>query len=139
MDPRRPVATVLLPVKRPQSLRTLNLCLQVAESLCIRDNARIADSRTQAPPGEHLPGEAEMSNTVDPSHEHQLIFTSSQAARYLGVSLATIRRWTDAGYLSGYRTPGGQRRFSRAQLDGFVESLHRTDETTPKRQGRNVA
>ncbi len=80
-----------------------------------------------------------MSSTVDPSHEHQLIFTSSQAARYLGVSLATIRRWTDAGYLSGYRTPGGQRRFSRAQLDGFVDSLHRTDETTPKRQGRNVA
>jgi excisionase family DNA binding protein len=79
-----------------------------------------------------------MSSTADPSHEHQLIFTSSQAARYLGVSLATIRRWTDAGYLSGYRTPGGQRRFSRAQLDGFVASLHRTDETSRQR-GRNVA
>jgi excisionase family DNA binding protein len=56
------------------------------------------------------------------------VFTSSQAARYLGVSLATVRRWTDAGYLSGYRTPGGQRRFSREQLDGFIASLHRTDE-----------
>ncbi len=73
----------------------------------------------------------------NPSHEHQLVFTSSQAARYLGVSLATIRRWTDAGYLAGYRTPGGQRRFSREQLDGFIDSLHRTDET-PKRQ-RSVA
>lgn len=74
-----------------------------------------------------------MPNIPSEGHEHQLVFTSSQAARYLGVSLATIRRWTDAGYLSGYRTPGGQRRFSREQLDGFVNSLHRTDEA-PKRQ-----
>jgi excisionase family DNA binding protein len=58
-------------------------------------------------------------------HERQLVFTSSQAARYLGVSLATIRRWTDAGHISCYRTPGGQRRFSRPQLDGFVASMRR--------------
>ncbi len=64
----------------------------------------------------------------NPANDSQLVFTSSQAARYLGVSLATVRRWTDAGYLTGYRTPGGQRRFSREQLDGFVASLHRTDE-----------
>lgn len=66
--------------------------------------------------------------TPDPGADRQLVFTSSQAARYLGVSLATVRRWTDAGYLTGYRTPGGQRRFSREQLDGFIASLHRTDE-----------
>jgi excisionase family DNA binding protein len=63
-----------------------------------------------------------------PHEERQLVFTSSQAARYLGVSLATVRRWTDAGFLTGYRTPGGQRRFSREQLDGFVASLQRTDQ-----------
>jgi excisionase family DNA binding protein len=74
-----------------------------------------------------------MPNTPSQGHEHQLVFTSSQAARYLGVSLATIRRWTDAGYLSGYRTPGGQRRFSREQLDGFVDSLQRTSETPSRR------
>ena len=51
------------------------------------------------------------------------MFTSSQAARYLGVSLATVRRWTDAGHISCYRTPGGQRRFSRDQLDDFVTSM----------------
>jgi excisionase family DNA binding protein len=55
--------------------------------------------------------------------ERQLVFTSSQAALYLGVSLATIRRWTDAGHIACYRTPGGQRRFSRAQLDGFIASM----------------
>jgi excisionase family DNA binding protein len=69
-----------------------------------------------------------MAITPDPGADRQLVFTSSQAARYLGVSLATVRRWTDAGYLTGYRTPGGQRRFSREQLDGFIASLHRTDE-----------
>lgn len=68
--------------------------------------------------------------------EHQLVFTSSQAARYLGVSLATIRRWTDAGYIECYRTPGSQRRFSRRQLDEFVESLqrpHHSDDHTIRR------
>lgn len=61
------------------------------------------------------------------ANERQLVFTSSQAARYLGVSLATIRRWADAGYLQCYRTPGDQRRFSRRQLDEFLDSLHRPD------------
>jgi excisionase family DNA binding protein len=85
----------------------------------------------------HFDERGPMPITPNQTHEHQLVFTSSQAARYLGVSLATVRRWTDAGYLTGYRTPGGQRRFSREQLDGFIDSLHRTDEA-PKRQS-NVA
>jgi excisionase family DNA binding protein len=55
----------------------------------------------------------------------QLVFTSSQAARYLGVSIATIRRWADAGHITCYRTPGGQRRFSRDQLDDFIASMQR--------------
>jgi excisionase family DNA binding protein len=73
-----------------------------------------------------------------PRNDRQLVFTSSQAASYLGVSLATIRRWTDAGHVSCYRTPGGQRRFARAQLDEFITSMHRetgaeqaTGATTP--------
>lgn len=49
--------------------------------------------------------------------------TTSQAARALGVSLGTIRRWSDMGYLKSYRTPGGQRRFSQDQIDRFVGSL----------------
>ena len=54
---------------------------------------------------------------------HRLGLTTSEAARHLGVSLSTIRRWSDLGYLNGYRTPGGQRRFSIEQLDDFIESL----------------
>jgi excisionase family DNA binding protein len=60
-----------------------------------------------------------------PDNDQRLVFTSSQAALYLGVSLATVRRWTDAGHIGCYRTPGGQRRFSRDQLEGFIDSMHR--------------
>ncbi len=65
---------------------------------------------------------------LQPHSDRQFVFTSSQAARYVGVSLATIRRWTDAGHIQCYRTPGGQRRFSRDQLDGFVTSMRNAGE-----------
>jgi excisionase family DNA binding protein len=95
-------------------------------------------------PGKSQPTnqEATVQTNIAPQHEHQLVFTSSQAARYLGVSLATIRRWTDAGYLTGYRTPGGQRRFSREQLDGFIASLQLTGtgaQPKARKTGRRVA
>jgi excisionase family DNA binding protein len=53
----------------------------------------------------------------------RLGLSTSEAARHLGVSLSTVRRWSDAGHLRGYRTPGGQRRFTVDQLDAFLESL----------------
>lgn len=49
--------------------------------------------------------------------------STSQAAHALGVSLGTIRRWSDMGYLESYRTPGGQRRFSHEQIQHFLQSL----------------
>ena len=61
----------------------------------------------------------------------QLAYTSSQAATYLGVSLATVRRWSNDGYLRGSRTPGGQRRFSLEQLDAFLRSLEADPDATP--------
>jgi excisionase family DNA binding protein len=80
---------------------------------------------------------------TQPRNERQLVFTSSQAARYVGVSLATVRRWTDAGHIDCYRTPGGQRRFSRAQLDEFIVSMQRTGPTeepaTVEHHGAQVA
>jgi excisionase family DNA binding protein len=66
-----------------------------------------------------------MTPSTLPRNSRQLVSTSSQAASYLGVSLATIRRWTDAGHIGCYRTPGGQRRFARQQLDEFMTSMHR--------------
>lgn len=63
----------------------------------------------------------------------RLGLSTSEAARHLGVSLSTVRRWSDAGHLRGYRTPGGQRRFSVEQLDAFLASLGGTPSDTPAR------
>ena len=62
---------------------------------------------------------------MEPIKESPLGLSTSQAAHALGVSLGTIRRWSDMGYLESYRTPGGQRRFSREQIEEFIESLQR--------------
>ena len=52
-------------------------------------------------------------------------------------SLGTIRRWSDMGYLQSYRTPGGQRRFSRDQIEKFVGSLEQqgTDSVSEQKTG----
>lgn len=44
----------------------------------------------------------------------------SEASRLLGVSPATLRRWSDAGRLRVFTTPGGHRRFSRATLERLL-------------------
>lgn len=46
----------------------------------------------------------------------------SEASRLLGVSPATLRRWSDAGRLRVFTTPGGHRRFSRAALERLLPS-----------------
>jgi excisionase family DNA binding protein len=46
-----------------------------------------------------------------------------QAATYLGVSAASLRKWSDQGIVPVYRTPGGQRRYSIGDLDGFMDSM----------------
>ena len=55
--------------------------------------------------------------------------TLGQAARYLGVAQSTIRKWTDAGRLRAFKTPGGHRRYRRSDLETFVEG----SEPTPAR------
>ncbi len=70
--------------------------------------------------GRKLPNMAFMSRDRSNS---RLGLSTSEAARHLGVSLSTVRRWSDAGHLRGYRTPGGQRRFTVEQLDEFLASL----------------
>jgi excisionase family DNA binding protein len=62
---------------------------------------------------------------MEPLTRSPLGLSTSQAARALGVSLGTIRRWSDMGYLQSYRTPGGQRRFSHEQIEQFIGTLQR--------------
>lgn len=44
----------------------------------------------------------------------------SEASRLLGVSPATLRRWSNAGRLRVFTTPGGHRRFSRSALERLL-------------------
>jgi len=43
--------------------------------------------------------------------------STGQAARYLGIHPDTLRDWAKAGRVGFWTTPGGQRRFNRADLD----------------------
>lgn len=47
--------------------------------------------------------------------------TAGEAANYLGVSMASLRRWCADGVGPAYwRTPGGSRRFKIAALDQWM-------------------
>lgn len=41
----------------------------------------------------------------------------STAASLLGVSQNTLRAWEDAGKIRSTRSPGGQRRYERAEIE----------------------
>jgi excisionase family DNA binding protein len=62
-----------------------------------------------------------MNGTVGGSRE----LSAAQAAAALGVSLMTIRRWSEMGYLTSHRTASGRRRFSETQIREFINSLQR--------------
>ena len=47
--------------------------------------------------------------------------TLGQAAKYLGVAQSAIRKWSDQGRLPAFYTPGGHRRYRRADLEAFLE------------------
>lgn len=56
--------------------------------------------------------------------------TAQDAAALTGVSPATLRRWSDAGDVPTYTTPGGHRRFRRAAILALVGV-----ETHPRQRG----
>ncbi len=55
--------------------------------------------------------------------------TLEETARLLGVCPATVRRYTNRGWLSCHRTKGGQRRFRLSGVVGFVEAHGRFPES----------
>ena len=57
-----------------------------------------------------------------PSAPADDLLTIGEAARILGVSVDTIRRWERDGKLAGTRTLGGQRRFRRDVVETLAKS-----------------
>ncbi|MGH8590394.1 MAG: MerR family transcriptional regulator [Gammaproteobacteria bacterium] len=45
------------------------------------------------------------------------------AARILGVSITTVRRYVEGGRLTSRRTPGGHHRFNVAQIRALLDSV----------------
>jgi excisionase family DNA binding protein len=48
--------------------------------------------------------------------------TLKEASDFLGVHFTTLRSWADKGEIEVFRTPGGHRRFSSADLRRFLEN-----------------
>ncbi len=55
-----------------------------------------------------------------PVPQEQEWLSLSEASKLLGVHPATLRQWSDEGKVHTFRTPGGHRRFSRAELDHML-------------------
>src|SRR2546423_13718111 len=47
--------------------------------------------------------------------------TLKEASEFLGIHFTTLRTWADGGDIRVFRTPGGHRRFSMADLRRFLE------------------
>lgn len=51
------------------------------------------------------------------------LLTINEAAKFLGVSIDTLRRWDSKGKLKAVRSSGGHRYYPREQLESFVSDL----------------
>ena len=58
--------------------------------------------------------------------------TLEETSRLLGVCPATVRRYTNRGWLGHHRTPGGQRRFRLSAIVAFVTEHGRLPEEKPR-------
>jgi glutamyl-tRNA reductase len=68
--------------------------------------------------------------TQTPTHEEWL--TVREACELIGVSPATLRRWSDNGEITTFTTPGGHRRIARsAILDLLPASMNAPTEAAP--------
>jgi excisionase family DNA binding protein len=56
-----------------------------------------------------------------PTQDHQWL-TLKEASELLGIHYTTLRAWADRGEIAVFRTPGGHRRFSLADLRRFLEA-----------------
>lgn len=58
----------------------------------------------------------------------------AEAARFLGVSQTTVRKWADAGVLPNRTLPGsGYRLFQQQDLDRFLERLNKSVKPTRRK------
>jgi excisionase family DNA binding protein len=71
--------------------------------------------------------------------EEAKLLNVGRAAAYLGVSAASLRKWSNEGLVPVYRTPGGQRRFAVDDLDEFMRSMREPAGLSVPRLGRGAS
>jgi excisionase family DNA binding protein len=54
--------------------------------------------------------------------DHEVWLGVNEASEMLGVSTATLRRWSVAGKIETFTTPGGHRRYARSTLEHLLPS-----------------
>lgn len=68
--------------------------------------------------------------------DHDELLTPAEVARIFGVDPKTVARWAKTGRIPSIRTPGGHRRYRRADVDRILAGEHpatRTwDDNTPR-------
>lgn len=60
--------------------------------------------------------------TTRDTQDAQELLPIGEAARILGVTVDTVRRWEGDGKIPAIRTLGGQRRFRRGDVEQLVSS-----------------
>jgi excisionase family DNA binding protein len=105
----------------------------------------LADSRTENCPDFQGEQELPLTATVTAPPPGSEWLSLGPASRLVGVDPDTLRRWADRGRVEAYATPGGHRRFRRADLDRVVETRRPTRRSlsmlgaTPARLARAYA
>lgn len=56
------------------------------------------------------------------------LLTPGQVAALFKVSVTTVGNWADDGKLPSFRTPGGQRRFRRSDIETFIAEQRAADD-----------
>lgn len=72
-------------------------------------------------PNDSQTSETALTTSADPSAPAQQWLTLKEASDFLGIHFTTLRAWTDKGEIPVFRTPGGHRRFSLADLRRFLD------------------
>ena len=86
--------------------------------------------------------EAQPQESQDPQEQESQaprLLNVGEAAAYLGVSAASLRKWSNDGLVGTYRTPGGQRRYSVDDLDAFMRSMREPAQFAVPRLGRGAS
>jgi excisionase family DNA binding protein len=65
-------------------------------------------------------------------------YSTRQLAGLLGVSVQTVQRWADAGYVKAWKTPSGHRKIDAASADALIEEMRASGGKAPKPEPQRV-